>query len=116
MRSGYFLLMSSEFRLNTFIVPPGSRCTYESEDRSAQVGSLHGQPHLGTFTIVFVLAGELLILKPVQHFSDSLGWLREHGLERNPWSELTFLTKNTNTELEESGNNQIIGRQFTFDG
>ena len=102
--------MSSEFRLNTFIAPSGSRCTYESEDWLAQLGRIHDQPHLSTFTVVFVLAGEFLILKPVQNFSDGLGRLREHGLERNSWSELTLLTKPVDAELKESGNDQIVGR------
>jgi hypothetical protein len=73
-----------------------------------QLGWVHNKPHLSTFTIVFVLAGELLILKPIQHFSDSLGWLREHGLERNSWSELTLLAKTTHAELEERGDDQIV--------
>ena len=116
MRSGYFLLMSSEFRLNTLIVPSGSKWTCEGGDRLTQRNAVRHQPHLSAFTVIFVLASELLILKPIQHFSDGFGWLRKHGLKRYSWGELTLLAEAADAKLEEGGDDQIIRRQFTIDG
>ena len=59
------MLISSEFRLNTLIVPFESKCTYGSEDWLAPHASIYLLSYLGAFTIVFVLTGELLVLKPV---------------------------------------------------
>ena len=82
---------------------------------SAQCKLVHSRSYLSTFTIVFILAGELLVLKSIQYLPDGLGWFCKHGLEGYSWGELAFLTKTTDAKLEEGRDDQIIGWKFTVD-
>lgn len=43
--------------------------------------------YLGSFSIIFVLAGECSLLKALQQLTDAAGRLGQHGLQGNTWEE-----------------------------
>ena len=114
MRSGYFLLMSSEFRLNTPTVPSSSLCTYTTVHSTWLQFHRRERTHLGTFAIVLVLARELLVLETIEHLADGFCGFRQHGLQRDARSQLTCFPQLLDARVEERRNHKVIGGQFAI--
>lgn len=79
--------------------------------------------NLGSFSVIFVLASELLSFEAIEHFSDSLGWLGQHWLEWNACRvrnatlfltrcQLAVLTQMMHSPLHQCWDDQFIVRQF----
>lgn len=43
--------------------------------------------YLGSFSIIFVLAGECSLLKALQQLTDTASRLGQHGLQGNTWGQ-----------------------------
>lgn len=98
IRSGYFLLMSSEFLLKTLTLPSGSRCTWNIVKQSSRLRAIY--TYLCTFSIILVLARKPLVLEPIKNLSDRFGRFRKHRLQRNSRSELAVVMELLNPEFQ----------------
>lgn len=109
------MLMSSELRLKTAIVPSASLWTCEcGTDQGWKLDSDCGRmkTYLCTFAVVLVLARELLALEFVKHLPNSLRRFRQHGFKRHPRSELALPLEAIDPRVEKGGDDEVVVRQI----
>ena len=70
--------------------------------------------YLSPFTVIFVFTCEPLSLESIQHLTNGLGRLCQHGLQRDARSQLTCFPQLLDARVEERRNHKVIGGQFAI--
>lgn len=109
-RSGYFLLISSEFRLKTATVPSASLCTCTQIHKAGNTFMI--STYLGAFSVILVFASESLVLKPIKDFANSFGRFSQHRFQRHSRSQLALFSQAIDANFQKSWNYFVVGRQL----
>lgn len=71
---------------------------------------LNGQRYLCTFSIVLILACKALSFEPIKDFTDGLGRLGQHRLERNTRCQFAPFTQVVDAAVQQSWYHEVIRR------
>eukprot|EP00835_Amoeboradix_gromovi_P000995 NODE_38_length_30618_cov_0.377142.p18 type:complete len:151 gc:universal NODE_38_length_30618_cov_0.377142:11427-11879(+) len=71
---------------------------------------------LRPLSVIFVLARECLVFKPVQHLGDAFGWVRQHGLDRDTRHQNTVVLQKRDAHawIKQQGDYEVEGRARTI--
>lgn len=72
--------------------------------------------HLRAFTIVLILARELLVLETVEHLADGLRRLCEHGLEGDAGCEFAVGADVVDAVGQKGRDDEVVGGKLAIHG